>query len=78
MSSVSNAFQFWVTQFKIFNPQFPNPVQFKSSSRQDMKNKKIKNVMQNGQNSVAGSEATNGGVSGTIGKLAENVQINVF
>ena len=36
-----------------------------------------KNVMQNGQNSVAGSEATNGGVSGTIGKLAENVQINV-
>ena len=37
----------------------------------------IKNPMQNGQNSVAGSEATNGGVSGTIGKLAENVQINV-
>ena len=37
-----------------------------------------KNPMQNGQNSVAGSEATNGGVSGTIGKLAENVQINVF
>ena len=37
----------------------------------------VKNPMQNGQNSVAGSEATNGGVSGTIGKLAENVQINV-
>ena len=36
-----------------------------------------KDLMQNGQNSVAGSEATNGGVSGTIGKLAENVQINV-
>ena len=36
-----------------------------------------KDPMQNGQNSVAGSEATNGGVSGTIGKLAENVQINV-
>ena len=38
---------------------------------------KLKDPMQNGQNSVAGSEATNGGVSGTIGKLAENVQINV-
>ena len=35
-----------------------------------------KRVMQNGQNSVAGSEATTGGMSGIIGKLLKSVTGN--
>ena len=37
----------------------------------------LKNVMQNGQNSVAGSEAINGGMSGIIEKLIKSVTGNV-
>ena len=36
-----------------------------------------KNVMQNGQNSVAGSEGINGGMSGIIEKLIKSVKGNV-
>ena len=36
-----------------------------------------KNVMQNGQNSVAGSEAINGGMSGIIEKLIKSVTGNI-
>ena len=36
-----------------------------------------KNVMQNGQNSVAGSEAINSGMSGIIEKLIKSVTGNV-